>query len=223
MARSCGFDPRPGHRHLAGDVQVRPSASLSSADAKRAQNVHRISQRFSFGVVARGSVFREKVDWAYRVDAGFHPETGKRRQVQRQGFATKKAAEDALRTRHRASRSSGAAVARSTIRVEEYLTVVESRVAEAASDDPPRLHDVRRQGSTGPRAYQLQSLTPMQIERFYVDHLSNGGRRGGALSPKSVRNVHVVLRKALADAERSVSFCATRRLPPLRRSQAPSS
>ena len=50
--------------------------------------------------------------------------------------------------------------------------------------------------------YQLQSLTPMQIERFYVDQLANGRRGGGALSAKTVRNVHVVLRKALADAER---------------------
>ena len=50
--------------------------------------------------------------------------------------------------------------------------------------------------------YQLQSLTPLQIERFYTDQLESGGRERGPLSPKTVRNTHVVLRKALADAER---------------------
>ncbi len=34
--------------------------------------------------------------WAFRVDAGFHADSGQRRQVLRQGFATKRAAEAAL-------------------------------------------------------------------------------------------------------------------------------
>ncbi len=41
--------------------------------------------------MARGSVFRENGGWAFRVDAGFHAETGKRRQLLRQGFGTKRA------------------------------------------------------------------------------------------------------------------------------------
>ena len=48
----------------------------------------------------------------------------------------------------------------------------------------------------------LQSLTPLQIERFYADLLREGGHAGQPLSPKTVRNSHVLLRKALADAER---------------------
>ena len=34
--------------------------------------------------------------WGYRVDAGFDPETGTRRQMRRQGFQTKRQAEAAL-------------------------------------------------------------------------------------------------------------------------------
>lgn len=48
----------------------------------------------------------------------------------------------------------------------------------------------------------MQALTPLQIEKFYADLLRGGGRHGKPLSAKTVRNSHVVLRKALSDAER---------------------
>ena len=48
----------------------------------------------------------------------------------------------------------------------------------------------------------LQALTPLQIEKFYAELLRDGARLGKPLSAKTVRNSHVVLRKALADAER---------------------
>src|SRR4051812_43793358 len=51
-------------------------------------------------------------------------------------------------------------------------------------------------------SYQLPSLTPLQIERFYTQQLQSGGRHNGPLSSKTVRNTHVALRKALAEAER---------------------
>jgi hypothetical protein len=46
--------------------------------------------------MARGSVFRKNGGWPFRVDAGFQAETGKRRQLLRQGFGTTRAAEEAL-------------------------------------------------------------------------------------------------------------------------------
>ncbi len=49
---------------------------------------------------------------------------------------------------------------------------------------------------------KLQALTPLQIERFYADLMSGGRKSGGALAPKTVRNTHTVLRKALSDADR---------------------
>ena len=48
----------------------------------------------------------------------------------------------------------------------------------------------------------LQALTPLQIERCYARLLSSGGRAGRPLSTKTVRNVHIVLHRALSDAER---------------------
>jgi integrase len=47
----------------------------------------------------------------------------------------------------------------------------------------------------------VQSLTPLDVERFYASLLA-GSDTSKPLSPKTVRNTHIVLRKALSDAER---------------------
>src|SRR4051794_26637910 len=51
---------------------------------------------------------------------------------------------------------------------------------------------------------RLQQLTPDQLDRFYADQLA-GGRLSGkksSLAPKTVRHLHTVLHRALADAVR---------------------
>ena len=55
-----------------------------------------IAERVKGPAIARGSVFKRSGGWAYKVDTGFHPETGKRRQSVKQGFRTKREAENAL-------------------------------------------------------------------------------------------------------------------------------
>jgi len=49
---------------------------------------------------------------------------------------------------------------------------------------------------------QLQKLTAEDLDRFYADLLENGrlNGRGGPLSSKTVRSIHAMLHKALADA-----------------------
>jgi integrase len=147
-------------------------------------------------------VFRKDNGWAFRVDAGVNPDTGKRRQMLRQGFRTKKAAEEALAALS-ADSMRGAAVPRTTVRVKDYLAdwllTVRSKLRPSTHHSYAMAVDrvAARLGH-----HQLQTLTPLQIERFYTDLLENGGRDGKPLSPKTVRNTHVVLRKALADAER---------------------
>ena len=60
------------------------------------------------------------------------------------------------------------------------------------------LHVVPRLG-----AVSLRRLRAKQLEAFYAEVLATGRRNGrGRLDPKSVLEVHVVLRKALADARR---------------------
>ena len=54
---------------------------------------------------------------------------------------------------------------------------------------------------------RLDRLRPQDLERLYVELLANGLRRGkssGGLSPTSVRYIHRIISKALADAHRHV-------------------
>ncbi|MGH2699377.1 MAG: tyrosine-type recombinase/integrase, partial [Actinomycetota bacterium] len=51
-------------------------------------------------------------------------------------------------------------------------------------------------------AVPLQQLTPDRLNVLYADLLAAGRRDGKGLSPKTVRNIHVIIRKALADAVR---------------------
>jgi integrase len=152
--------------------------------------------------MARGSVFRRSGRWAYRVDAGFQPDTGKRRQMLKQGFATKKEAEVALAEAIR-DVSRGSAVSKSSIKVDDFLNdwllTVKSRLRPTTWYSYEMV--VARINAHLGR-YTLQSLTPLQIEKFYADLLATGSHKGEELAPKTVRNTHVVLRKALSDAER---------------------
>jgi integrase len=152
--------------------------------------------------MARGSVFRKNGGWAFRVDAGFHAETGKRRQLLRQGFSTKRAAEEALADAVGAA-TRGMAVSRSTVKVGEFLddwfaTARPSLRPTTARGYEQSIGRLKRFLGN----YQLQALTPMQVQRCYSDLLEKGGHGGGPLAPKTVRHAHVVLRKSLADAER---------------------
>jgi integrase len=160
--------------------------------------------------MARGSVTKRNGSWGFRVDAGFDPESGTRRQIRRQGFRTKRAAEAAL-AEFQKTVIDGTVVSASSLRLDDFLdewlqgqeshlrpTTHHSYVVETK---PLKKHLGR---------YKLQALTPLQIEKFYADPLDHGGRNGGGLAPKTVKNTHVVLRKALADAERLGLVSGTR-------------
>jgi hypothetical protein len=71
--------------------------------------------------MANGSVKRRGKVWSFVVDLGPDPATGCRRQARRSGFATKKAAEAALRDLATAV-DAGTAVSRSRSTVSQFLT-----------------------------------------------------------------------------------------------------
>ena len=152
--------------------------------------------------MARGSVYKRHGGWAYKIDTGFNPETGKRRQATKQGFRTKKEAENALAEAQKTV-IDGTVVANSsmtlTAYLDEWLAGQRSRL-RPTSHHSYMLASKRLHKHLG--RYRLQSLTPLQIEKFYADLLDHGRKDGTGLAPKSVKNTHVVLRKALADAER---------------------
>lgn len=152
--------------------------------------------------MARGSIFKKNDRWAFRVDAGVDASTGKRRQMLRQGFKTKREAETALAAAQQ-SVEQGSVVAKSSMKVgaflDEWLVSQQGRL-KASTHHSYVITSKRIRSGLG--HVQVQSLTPMQIESFYSDLLDHGRADGTGLSPKTVRNTHTVLRKALSDAQR---------------------
>ena len=152
--------------------------------------------------MARGSVFKRNGRYGIRVDLGPDPRTGERRQSSRQGFRTKREAETAL-DEALGSLRAGTAVGRTTSTVGEFLD-------EWLAGERPRLKETTWSSydtavnriKANLAMVKLQALTPRDIERFYRALSESGGRGARPLAPKTVRNTHVVLRKALADAER---------------------
>ena len=140
--------------------------------------------------------FQKDGRWAFRVSLGNDPVTGKRNQPQRQGYRTKRDAQEAAEALIREfDRNAGTAPA--TDHLGDYLlSWLES---QQSSLRPSTMRSYRmavdrigrRLGSV-----RLGDLRPLMIERFYSDLLGDG------LAPKTVANTHTVLRKALSDADR---------------------
>jgi len=128
---------------------------------------------------------------------------GKRRQKWHGGYRTKKAAE-AVRARLVHELTTGFYVEPSAMRlgewlVDHWLPVVETRVKRTtlqAYRTCVNYHILPVLGGV-----QLGQLTSQMIIGLYQQLLAHGHVKTGAgLSPASVLNVHVVIRKALADA-----------------------
>ena len=150
----------------------------------------------------RGSVYKRGASWCYVVDVGRNPATGRRRQVKKSGFPTKRAAQHAL-----------SAVLKD-VQQATYVPPSNQTVAEFLGEWVPAA-----KGSVGtntwagfqimtsayviPRigAMKLSELTPLRLRTFYNELQASGGRGGRALSATTVHNVHRFLRRALRDAE----------------------
>jgi integrase len=145
------------------------------------------------------------LSWGFVVDIGKDAD-GKRRQRRRTGFATERDADRALHELL-ASLGDGTAVAPSTVTVAEYLTgqwlpaVQPPNLRETTwveYERITRLHVAPRIGGV-----PLQDLNASYLNRIYAELLAGGRADGaGGLSVKSVRNIHLMLGKALGDAVR---------------------
>jgi integrase len=147
----------------------------------------------------RGHVSRRGSTWGYIIDVAPDPATGRRRQRTKSGFATKAAAEEAMRKAIAVGSSAGGDAQKLADYLDEWLTAVEPRLRGTTASSY-RIAVERIKAGLG--AVRLRDLTPLMIERFYADLVREGGKTGDGLSAKTVRNTHVVLRKALADGER---------------------
>jgi integrase len=159
----------------------------------------------------RGHIARKRDRYYLVFDVGQDPATGRRRQrwhsgPDRKGWTSKREAERALR-QMLTSHDYGTYVDPATITVGEYLEAWLPTMRLRPST--MSVYRVQLSAYVLPRigAVRLQGLTSEHLSALYVELERAGGRRGQPLSAKTVRNVHVMLHKAL---ER-----ATRRTPPL--------
>ena len=152
----------------------------------------------------KGHVYQRGKKWSFMFDGPPDPLTGKRRQVTKAGFDSEKEAWSACRDAIKAAET-GRLVRPSRRKLGEYLTDewlpamrhVLKPTTLASYEDYARAYVVPVLGNV-----RLQEqLTAPRLTAFY-DHLLTKGRAkvAGGLSPKTVRNVHVMLRKALGDA-----------------------
>jgi integrase len=151
-----------------------------------------------------GRVFKRGKTWTYVVDVQGGRKN--RRQKTKGGFATKREAEQALREVQRAlDASTYVAPTRETLGeflLEAWLPAMKPPTLRGTTWTEYRRkilrHVVPRLGST-----PLQGLKPAQLNALYADLLGSGRVDGsGGLSPKTVREIHVIVRKALGDAVR---------------------
>jgi len=151
-----------------------------------------------------GSVYRRRgsTTWSYKFDVEPDPLSGKRRTRSGSGFATKKEASSELR-KALSAHERGRLVLRTRRTLGDFLN--EWHLSARTSLRPSTWSSYR----TYLDAYvlpvigesALQDLTPQRLNLLY-GHLLDKGRAKtkGGLAPKTVRNVHVMLHRALRDA-----------------------
>ena len=151
--------------------------------------------------MARGSVRKHDGGWGYRIDLGPDPATGKRRQASRQGFATKREAETALRD-VTSSMPDGVVPTRSVRTLgdflDEWLELQRDRLR------PTTWHSYGHAVRASSRASVDRSCKRLLYCNSNTSTPSCW-RRVAAPASRCLRRrcgTHTVLRKALADAER---------------------
>lgn len=150
----------------------------------------------------RGSVKKARNGtWYFVVDlpsAG-----GRRRQVRRRGFATRGQAQAAL-TELLASLQQGTFVQRADLTVEQYLsgwTDALPATGRGIATVSSYRHNLRLHVVPYIGGIRLQELRGVDFDRLYRKLLTSGRRKGsGGLSNRTVRYVHTVPSRALADA-----------------------
>jgi integrase len=159
----------------------------------------------------RGTIQKKGKKWYAVVYDGVNPATGnyRRRWVQagtRRGDAEKLLAELVQRS-HRGETLVSEKLTLGQYLTERWLPVQEARLRKSTHDAYRRNIELHVIPALGKRP--LDQLSPEDIDVFYAALLKNGrkkrpGEKGRAkgLAPKTVHNIHVMLNKALGDADR---------------------
>ena len=152
----------------------------------------------------KGTIIKRGSSYSVVIERDRDPLTGKRRREWHSGYATKREAE-AARVDKLAAVQRGEHVEPSKLTLGAFLTTRwlparESSLRPSTVESyrrNVRVHIVPKLGGV-----RLQGLTPDVLNGFYGDRLTTAGRRGDGLSPRTVRYLHSILHRALADAFR---------------------
>jgi integrase len=153
----------------------------------------------------RGTIIKRGNSWAVVVEVGRDPSTGKRVRKWHSGYRTKRDAERA-RTELLSRLDHGTYVSPDRRTVggfleDDWLPAVKARLTPSTWDSYARNVRLHIAPELGP--IPLQALTAARLNEFYSTLSSNGRRDGrGGLAPKTVRYLHGIIRRALADAAR---------------------
>jgi len=154
---------------------------------------------------ARGTVVKRGTRWSVVLDLGM-ADDGRRLRQWHSGYASKREAERA-RTELLSQLDRGSYVAPDKLTLaafllDEWLPAIRSTLRPTTLE----LYRVNITTYIAPAVVgrmALQKVTPAALNAFYADLLEDGRSDGhGGLGSKSVRNIHGVLHKALADAVR---------------------
>jgi hypothetical protein len=154
----------------------------------------------------RGYVAKKGKRWYAVIYDGVNPATGKqqRRWVP---AGTRRGDVEKLVTELVKRRNDGEVVVTDKATFGEYLSgwwlpVQRTRLRESTHDSYWRNIELHVIPALGRRL--LDKLTVEDLDLFYARLLVNGRKddRGGGLSPKTVRYIHLIIHKALADAHR---------------------
>ena len=153
----------------------------------------------------RGSIRKRGSTYSYCIDLPPDPVTGKRRQKMKGGFRTKRECQAALNEAVMALQT-GTYVAASRRTVRSFL--LDEWLPDRA---PPKLRattyanyetQIRTHVVPALGGVELQRLSPAQLNAFYRALLADGRRDGQGLAPKTVKNIHAIVHRALRDAVR---------------------
>jgi integrase len=151
----------------------------------------------------RGGTRRHGKGWGWFFSAP-DPATGKRRFYSKNGFPTKKAAQEALSAElarfHKGAFLEPSKLTVQAFLLDQWLPAIEGRLrrsTRANYETNLQVHVIPALG-----ALKLQRLTAPRIATFYSELLTSGRRDGKGLAPKTVRNIHALLHRALRDATR---------------------
>jgi integrase len=152
----------------------------------------------------RGHIRKRGGAWSVVVDTGRDPGSGRRRQKWHSGFRTRKDAQRALADiLSRLDRGTYVEPSRQTVAeyLAEWLAAIRTRVRPGTWESYER--NVRSHIDPAIGSTRLQDLSAATLNRFYADLLAAGRADGkGPLSPRTVRYIHTIVRKALHDAVR---------------------